>query len=149
MTQLCLIAVDILLCVSVFWMSTYKKQVTWSHELDSWKGNICCSVGIFWMVTRQAVLLCTALWKVVNLCHLGTTSCTYCSLLYVCGIWNSQSVTHTPWMIYWWVFFYWFNLSGTLFISHHILFPLGGICLYSIVPSLHSSFTCFPISYSC
>lgn len=105
MTQLCLIAVDILLCVSVFWMSTYKKQVTWSHELDSWEGNICCSVGIFWMVTRQAVLLCTALWKVVNLCHLGTTSCTYCSLLYVCGIWNSQSVTHTPWMICWWVFF--------------------------------------------
>lgn len=31
------------------------------------------------MVTRQTVLLCTALWKVVNLCHWGTIGSTYCS----------------------------------------------------------------------
>lgn len=35
------------------------------------------------MVTRQALLLCTALWRPVNLCHLGAISCTYCSLFYV------------------------------------------------------------------
>ena len=34
------------------------------------------------MVTRQAVLLCTALWRVVNLVHLGTIGCTYCSLFF-------------------------------------------------------------------
>lgn len=40
------------------------------------------------MVTRQAVLLCTALWRVVNLCHLGTIGCTYCSF-FMC-LWHLE-----------------------------------------------------------
>lgn len=58
------------------------------------KEKICCSTGIFGMVTRQAVLLCVALWRVVNLCHLGTIGSTYCSR-FMC-LWHLEhTASHT------------------------------------------------------
>lgn len=51
--------------VCVFWMRTCRKRVIWSHILDCCKGKICCSAGIFWMVTR---LGCSTVYSTLESC---------------------------------------------------------------------------------
>lgn len=68
----------------------------WMSQGNGWMGSyvgllqrkICCLAGILWTVTRLPVLPCTALWRAVNLWH---TVALFCA----CGIWNTQSVTHS------------------------------------------------------
>lgn len=93
-----------------------------SYEVMCWTVEKEIFTGLLeyseWLPGR--LLLCAALWKVVNLCHLGTVGCGYHWLLCVCGI--------TPWMSHMWVFPCWLNLCGTIFASH--LSSLGDICIY-------------------
>lgn len=131
-------------CVCVFWMRTCRKQVIWSHMLDCCKGKICCSAGIFWMVTRLVVLLCTALWRVVNLCHLGTIGYTYCSLC-MC-LWHLEyTISLHEWVTDESFFIEWISVVRCLYpctsFLHREIFT-------SVFPHLRSSFTrytCRPV----
>lgn len=102
------------------------------------------------MVTRQAGLLCTAAWRVVNLCHLGTIGCIYCSL-FMC-LWHLEhTVSHTVSMNE-------SQMSVSSFTVVRCLYPgtsfLRRETFTSVIPHPHSSFTlytCLPacLSLSC
>lgn len=153
------ILTDMHVCMCVF--SEWRLTGNGSYEVMCWtaeKETFAALLEYSEWLPGGLFLLCTALWKVVNLCHLGAIGCAYCCLLCVCGIWNTQSVTQPPWMIHGWVFLSSFvgRISAV-----RCLYPSTSFLLWetfaSMVPHLHYSFTAVKLptclslscSYSC
>lgn len=142
MTCVKLILIDMFVCV----FSEWGHPENGSYEVICWTAlkERFAALLDYWMVTRQAVLLCIALWRVVNLCHLGSIGSTYCSLFM--RLWHLEHThinTLSRWMSHTWVLLRWPDLCGTMFASLAHLFSIGKhLHLWFTTYMLHS--LCIP-----
>lgn len=94
------------------------------------------------MATRQAVLLCTALWRAINLCHLGSIGYSYCSFfVHLWHLEHSHSHGLHEWVTDETFFVSWISLWYDIRILVH---PFSiGTNSHLWFPALHPSFACY------